>query len=96
MRRRAQHGFVLIALIALLVMGALTFLVSNLSPEFMQAYRQRQTDAALMQAREALIGYALRYRDEQAATGGTNDAMYGFLPMPDVGTSRFNLGGQVS
>ncbi|HAN55901.1 MAG TPA: hypothetical protein DCQ77_06810, partial [Betaproteobacteria bacterium] len=96
MQRRTQHGFVLIALVALLVMGALAFLISNLSPEFMQAYRQRQTDAALMQAREALIGYALRYRDDQAATGGTNDAMYGFLPMPDVGTSRFNLGGQVS
>lgn len=93
MQRRAQHGFVLIALVALLVMGALAFLVSNLSPEFMQAYRQRQTDAALAQAREALMGYALQYREQQLATG-TNNAMYGFLPMPDVGTTRFNLGMQ--
>ena len=87
MRRRAQHGFVLIALIALLVMGALAFLVSNLSPEFMQAYRQRQTDAALMQAREALIGYALQYRDKEASQGRP-DRMYGYLPLPDLGSSR--------
>ena len=87
MQRRAQHGFVLIALVALLVMGALAFLVSNLSPEFMQAYRQRQTDAALAQAREALIGYALQYRDKEASQGRL-DRMYGYLPLPDLGSSR--------
>ncbi len=88
-----QQGFVLITLVALLVMGALAFLVSNLSPEFMQAYRQRQTDAALAQAREALIGYALQYRDAQAAkdlnaTGNDDQTMYGYLPLPDLGSSR--------
>lgn len=94
-----QQGFVLISLVALLVMGALAFLVSNLSPEFMQTYRQRQTEAALNEAREALLGYALRYRDDKAAddpnaSGDDDRAMYGYLPMPDVGTSRFNLGKQ--
>lgn len=88
--QQRQRGFVLIALVALLVMGALGFLVYNLSPEFMQAYRQRQTEAALSEAREALIGYALRYRDDQMALDPNSDgdddrAMYGYLPMPDMG-----------
>ncbi|MDO9448992.1 MAG: hypothetical protein Q7J21_00795 [Rugosibacter sp.] len=86
---KTQQGFVLIALVALLVMGALAFLVSNLSPEFVQAYRQRQTDAVLMQAREALIGYALQYRDKEASQGRP-DRMYGYLPLPDLGSSRNN------
>jgi type II secretory pathway pseudopilin PulG len=88
--RERQRGFVLITLVALLVMGALGFLAYNLSPEFMQAYRQRQTEAALNEAREALLGYALRYRDDQAAQdtnadGDDDRAMYGYLPMPDMG-----------
>jgi type II secretory pathway pseudopilin PulG len=91
-RQRAQHGFVLISLVALLVMGALAFLVSNLSPELLQAYRQRQTDAALMQAREALIGYALQYRDKEASQGRPG-RMYGYLPLPDLGSSRNNNSG---
>ncbi|MCF8197353.1 MAG: hypothetical protein K9J42_01205, partial [Sulfuritalea sp.] len=95
-RKNTHKGFVLIGLIALLAMGALYFFVSNLSPESQRERAQQQTGEALLQAREALIGYALQYREQQQATGGTNDAMYGFLPMPDVGTSRFNLGGQSS
>ena len=86
---RSQRGFVLIALIALLAMGGLYFFIRNLSPEFMQARSQQKTDEALTQAREALIGYAVQYRERQIATG-TNNAMYGFLPMPDVGTSRLH------
>jgi hypothetical protein len=93
-RRPHQRGFMLIALLALLALGGLYFLVSNLSPEFMRTRGQQQTGEALTQAREALIGYAAQYRDQQRASGGTNDAMYGFLPMPDMGTSRLNLGGQ--
>ena len=96
MQRRApgnaQQGFVLITLVTLLIMGALAFLVSHLSPEFMQAYRQRQTDAALAQAREALIGYALQYRDKEASQGRP-DRMYGYLPLPDLGSSRNNNAG---
>jgi hypothetical protein len=92
--RAGERGFILIALIALLAMGGLYFLVSNLTPEALEARRQAKTDAALIQARDALIGYALQYREQQNATGGTNNAMYGFLPMPDVGTSKFNIGQQ--
>ena len=93
-KRRVQRGFVMIGLLALLVTGVLYFVVSNLTPESIQARRQQKTDEALTQAREALIGYAVRYREQQLATGGTSNAMYGFLPMPDMGTSRLNMGGQ--
>ncbi|MCK9389694.1 MAG: hypothetical protein M0Q22_15050 [Sulfuritalea sp.] len=87
--RQDQRGFVLIALIALLAMGGLYFFVSSLSPERVQARRQQQTGDALTQAREALIGYAVRFRDEQLATG-TAGLVYGYLPLPDLGSSRNN------
>jgi len=86
-RRASQSGFVLIALIALLAMGGLYFFISNLTPEAIEARRQAKTDAALMQAREALIGYALKYRDEEAGQGRL-DRMYGYLPLPDLGSDR--------
>lgn len=73
----------------LVVMAALAYLVSNLTPEGIDRRRSQQTQEALTLAREALIGYALQYREQQLATG-TKDAMYGYLPMPDVGTSRFH------
>ena len=90
-QRTTQRGFVLIGLVALLVMGALAFLVSNLSPEFMQAYRQRQTDAALMEAREALLGYALRFREANPDAANVPIYMYGHLPLPDLGASNNNV-----
>ncbi|MCC7311997.1 MAG: hypothetical protein IT510_12210 [Sulfuritalea sp.] len=78
---------------AILVIGGLYFFISNLSPEEIEARRQKNTEAALVQARDALIGYALQYRDAQAAkdandTGDDDRAMYGYLPLPDLGSSR--------
>lgn len=93
---RRQRGFVLIVLLALLAVGGLYFFVANLSPEFLRDWRRQQSGDALAQAREALIGYAIQYREQQRATGGTDNAMYGFFPMPDMGTSRFNAGLQPS
>jgi type II secretory pathway pseudopilin PulG len=84
---RKQRGFVLIALVALLVMGGLYFFISNLSPELIEARRQEKTSAALVQAREALIGYAVRFREEQLKTG-TSGVVYGYLPLPDLGNTR--------
>lgn len=85
--RRNQRGFVLIALVALLVIGGLYFFISNLSPEQFQARRQQLTGEALAQAREALIGYAVRYREDQLKTG-TAGVVYGYLPLPDLGNTR--------
>lgn len=88
-RPRASRGFVLIALLTMLAIGGLYFFISNLSPEFLRAKAQQQTGDSLAQAREALIGYALRLRDDQLKTG-TSGVVYGYLPMPDLGTSRNN------
>lgn len=68
----------------LVVMAALAYLVSNLGPELTEARRERQTQDALVQARDALIGYALKYRESQP------DRMYGYLPLPDLGSTRNN------
>lgn len=84
-----QRGAALLIFLLLLVMAGLTYLVSGLSPESADARRTQQTQEVLSQARDALIGYAIQYRERQLATG-TLDAMYGYLPMPDVGTSRFH------
>lgn len=85
--RRKQRGFLLIALVALLTIGGLYFFISNLSPEQVRARRQQLTDEALTQAREALIGYAVRYREDQLKTGNSG-LVYGYLPLPDLGNTR--------
>lgn len=86
--RCSDCGFALIAILTLLIAGALAFLVTTLGPEAMEAYRKHKTEAALAEAREALIGYTTKYRDVVAAGD-----VYGFLPMPDLGTSHNNNGG---
>jgi type II secretory pathway pseudopilin PulG len=97
--QRPQRGAALLIFLVLLVVGALTYVVNNLTPETIEAARARKTEEALAQARDALIGYALSHRERQAAqdldsTGDDDAAMYGFLPMPDVGNDRFNIGQQ--
>ncbi|MBI5110173.1 MAG: hypothetical protein HZA62_15670 [Rhodocyclales bacterium] len=87
--RPRESGFVLIALLAMLAIGGLYFFISNLSPEFLRERAQQTTGDALAQAREALVGYAVRFRDDQLNTG-TSGLVYGYLPMPDLGTSRNN------
>jgi hypothetical protein len=86
---RSDRGFALVAFLALFAAGVLYYVVSGLAPSIIDTYRNRKTQEAMAQARDALVGYALQYRDQQIATG-TNNAMYGFLPMPDVGKSRFH------
>jgi hypothetical protein len=84
--RRLARGFALVALLALLAAGVLYFVVTSLSPQVLDAYRTRKTQEALATARDALVGYALQYRDQQLAqTTPVLDAMYGHLPMPDLG-----------
>lgn len=93
--RRTSRGFVLIGLIALLTMGGLYWFISNLTSEAVLVVRQKRTNDSLNQARDALIAYALRYREVQAAKDTDSDdnddrAMYGYLPLPDLGSSRNN------
>ena len=87
-----QHGAALLVFLVLLVTAVLTYVVSNLTPELATALRAEKTNAALAQAHDALIGHALIHREREAAvdidTAGDNDrAMYGFLPLPDMGES---------
>jgi len=74
-----QRGAALLIFSIIIVMAALAYLVSSLAPDLSEARRERKSQEALAQAREALIGYALTYRDRKP------DLMYGYLPMPDIG-----------
>ncbi|MDP2195317.1 MAG: hypothetical protein Q8J72_04940, partial [Rhodocyclaceae bacterium] len=90
--QRNQRGAALLIFLVLLVMGGLTYLVNSFSPEMIAAMRQKKTEAALAQAKDALIGYALQYRDHQneiARVGGKPlpNFVYGYLPLPDFGES---------
>lgn len=86
---RRQAGAAILIFLILLVVGGFAYLFSGIPTDGADSRRTQQTQEALERAREALIGYALQYREQQIATG-TLDAMYGYLPMPDVGTSRFH------
>jgi hypothetical protein len=79
-----QRGAALLIFMILLVMSALTYVVNSLTPEAIEAARIQKTNEALALARDALIGYALQYRDEQIAQG-QQDRVYGYLPLPDLG-----------
>ncbi|MHB1358844.1 MAG: hypothetical protein ACYCWC_04605 [Rhodocyclaceae bacterium] len=85
--QRNQRGAALLIFLVLLVMGGLTYLVSSFSPEAIEARRAQATNTALVQARDALTGYALQYRDAEASQGRPN-RMYGYLPLPDLGSTR--------
>lgn len=87
-----QRGAALMIFLLLLVMAGLTYFVSNLTPEGIEARRTQQGQESLTRAREALIGYALRYREAQLAQGQPGQ-MYGYLPLPDLGTTRNNNAG---
>lgn len=90
-----QQGAALLIFLILLVMAALTYYVQSLAPSLIEAQRTLRTNVALAQAREALLGYALQYRDQQSlkdsdSNGADDRAMYGYLPLPDLGSSRNN------
>lgn len=86
--RPVHRGAALLIFMVLLVMGAMTYLVNQFTPEAVAARRAQQTSAALVQARDALLGYALQYREQKAAQSPpVLDAMSGHLPLPDFGES---------
>lgn len=86
-RRRGQ-GFTIMVFLAAIVAAILAFLVTMLGPEALEAYRRHKTEVALTEAREALMGYAMRYRDIELAQDLSTRAMYGYLPLPDLGSTR--------
>lgn len=86
------RGVALIALVALVLVGALAFLLATLGPEAIEAFRAKKTEAALAQAREALLGYSLLHRERRQSQVPPKFEVYGFLPMPDLGES-INMNG---
>lgn len=71
-----QKGAVLIAMLALVGMGMLYLFVAQLNASQFKMLREQDTEAALSQAREALIGYS-------AKESSILDA--GYLAVPDTG-----------
>ncbi len=78
--------------LVLLVIGALSFILTGVAPVALDARRAQQTNDQLAQARDALVGYALQYREDQIAQGQP-DRVYGYLPLPDLGSTRNNNAG---
>lgn len=92
---RRQRGVALLMLLVLVTLTTLATFLRHLTPEANAASRQRRTELSLAQARAALYGFALRYRDlaqaqDPDASGADDRAMYGYLPFPDLGSSRNN------
>jgi len=75
-----QSGVALIIFLTILILGITAILLSELNTRHdLMLEDQAQTRRALIQAKEALIGYAASYYDYDEQQG-----MYGFLPCPDL------------
>ena len=85
-KRMAQRGVVLIVLVALLVMGALAFLVGQLQAASMRRDQDLATLQALAQAKEALIAYAVTVKLNSGAKRP------GDLPCPDLNNDGLKEG----
>lgn len=64
-------------MMVLVVLGIIAALLSSPSTSSIKSARQATTAAALAQAKDALIGYAVTY-------GDTHSAVHGYLPCPDT------------
>lgn len=86
--RAGQRGAALMVMLIILVLGLASMLVSAINSASLRNERQARTAAALAQAKDALIGYALTYGDTHAGE------VHGYLPCPDTdGDNGFQLEG---
>jgi type II secretory pathway pseudopilin PulG len=76
---RAQRGVALLIMLVVLVLGALYFVVSQSNAASLKNARDKVTEDALAQAKDALIAYAVTYAENHPAT----DEVPGFLPCPE-------------
>ncbi len=79
---KKQRGAVLMVMLVIMVIGISAVLINSLSATRLNNARQATTAAALAQAREALIGYAITYGDTHAGQ------VHGYLPCPDIDASN--------
>jgi len=88
---RLQHGAALLLALLLLVLVLSVLLFADRKDAVLQARREADTIAALAQAKQALLGYAMSYDDTHPSAG------YGYLPCPDTSASdSYGEGGQLS
>lgn len=88
--RLKQQGFALLVFVTLLATAAATVTVKALNNnENTQIDRDKITAAALAQAKDALIGYAITYSD---ANPHNPSYMNGYLPNPDLGPGESSEG----
>ena len=81
---RKQHGAALLVMLVIVVMGSAAFLVSSLSKATLNIERDKVTATALAQAKEALIGYAVKVQISNSNLCIPNCARPGDLPCPDI------------
>lgn len=75
----SQRGAALMVMLVIMVMGIAAMLINSLSATKLKNARQETTAAALAQAKDALIGYAITYGDMPTHSG----EVHGYLPCPD-------------
>jgi type II secretory pathway pseudopilin PulG len=76
-RRGKQRGAVLMVMLVIMIVGIAAILVNSLSSTTLKNARQENTAAALAQAKDALIGFAITYGDTHSGQ------VHGYLPCPD-------------
>lgn len=83
-----QRGAALLIILAIIGLGAAFLLVAALNKANKQIDQDKNSAAALAQAKEALIGYAATY-------GNTHPSeVNGYLLLPDLGSSRNTSAGE--
>src|SRR5450759_715781 len=75
--RCRQRGAALMIMLVILVVGIAAVLVNSLTSSTVKIARQEKTAAALAQAKDALIGFAITY------DGTHSGQVFGYLPCPD-------------
>lgn len=93
-RQHKQHGAALMVMLVIMVIGSAAFLVSSLSRSTLQIERNQKTSEALAQAKEALIGYAVKV--QISSSNSANQPRPGDLPCPDNHTPGNTLEGTPS
>jgi type II secretory pathway pseudopilin PulG len=80
MVKAIQRGMALILMLVIMVLGIAAVLANSFSASALRTARQEKTAAALAQARDALIGYAVTYGNNPDHSG----EVHGYLPCPDI------------
>lgn len=81
---RYQHGAVFIVMMVIMVLGTAAFLTNSLNSTSLQIARDKVTADALAQAKEALVGYAVKVQVSNSTSCSPNCTRPGDLPCPDT------------